>query len=126
MSNFTLSSISSAEYDSAGNIVFIIDGLIDGVSFTDLRHLYRANKKDATNLACETWLETNTPTAYSEPDYVTEALVREKRNALLAETDWWAVSDRTMTQAQTDYRQALRDITSDDDFPNMTWPTKPD
>lgn len=52
--------------------------------------------------------------------------VRMKRNELLAETDWWAGSDRTMTQAQIDYRQALRDITTDAGYPsNVTWPTKP-
>ena len=55
--------------------------------------------------------------------------LREQRNKLLAETDWWALSDRTMTQAQTDYRQALRDITdtyssiTDDGF---AWPIKPE
>lgn len=53
--------------------------------------------------------------------------IRNKRDVLLAETDWWANSDRTMTQAQIDYRQALRDITSQAGFPeNVTWPTKPE
>ena len=48
------------------------------------------------------------------------------RNDLLAETDWWATSDRTMTAEQTAYRQALRDITDQSGFPdNITWPTKP-
>lgn len=52
--------------------------------------------------------------------------IRVERNALLAETDWWAVSDRTMTQAETDYRQALRDVPQQDGFPvNITWPTRP-
>jgi uncharacterized protein YlzI (FlbEa/FlbD family) len=52
--------------------------------------------------------------------------VREKRQTLLAETDWWAVADRTMTQAETDYRQALRDVPAQAGFPeNVTWPTKP-
>ena len=37
-------------------------------------------------------------------------LLREKRNQLLAATDWMAVSDRTITQTQIDYRQALRDL----------------
>lgn len=53
---------------------------------------------------------------------------REKRDTLLSRTDWWATSDRTMTQAQTDYRQALRDITTHANFPNLVdadWPTKP-
>lgn len=54
------------------------------------------------------------------------ANVRDKRNRLLAETDWWAVSDRTMTTAQTQYRDALRDIPAQDGFPfSVTWPTKP-
>ena len=53
--------------------------------------------------------------------------MRTERNTLLAETDWWAVSDRTMTQAETDYRQALRDVPQQDGFPvNITWPTKPE
>lgn len=39
------------------------------------------------------------------------ASLRFVRNQLLQKTDWWAVQDRTMTQAERDYRQALRDIT---------------
>lgn len=53
-------------------------------------------------------------------------LLRVERDRKLAETDWWAMSDRTMTDAQTTYRQALRDVpanyTSLDD---VVWPTKP-
>ena len=53
-------------------------------------------------------------------------LLREERNTRLAETDWWAMSDRTMTSAQTDYRQALRDITDNaTSLDDVTWPTKP-
>lgn len=52
--------------------------------------------------------------------------LREKRDILLAETDWWAVADRTMTQAEKDYRQALRDITNTySDYATVVWPTKP-
>lgn len=55
------------------------------------------------------------------------AAVREQRDALLAQTDWWVLPDRTATQAQLDYRQALRDITAQAGFPNdVTWPTKPE
>ena len=53
-------------------------------------------------------------------------LLRAERDTRLAATDWWATSDRTMTDAQTTYRQALRDVpasyTSLDD---VVWPTKP-
>lgn len=53
-------------------------------------------------------------------------LLREERNRLLAETDWWVLPDRTATQAQRDYRQALRDITDTyTSLDTVVWPTKP-
>ena len=55
--------------------------------------------------------------------------LRQKRNALLAETDWWGASDNTMTDDQKKYRQDLRDLPSGLDtvekVANVTWPTKP-
>jgi len=74
--------------------------------------------------------------AYTE-DYKKEIApfrLREQRSVLLAETDWWAVSDREMTQEQKDYRQALRDLPKtanpslDDNggLINVTWPDKPE
>ena len=55
--------------------------------------------------------------------------LRQKRNALLAETDYMALGDVTMTDAWKTYRQALRDITTqtptDDALSNITFPTKP-
>jgi len=57
------------------------------------------------------------------------AELRRQRDILLAETDWMANSDVTMSDAWTTYRQALRDITtqtpSDDALSNITFPTKP-
>ena len=54
------------------------------------------------------------------------ARVREDRNALLAETDYLALSDVTMSSAWTTYRQNLRDIPAQSGFPNsVTYPTKP-
>jgi PAS domain-containing protein len=53
--------------------------------------------------------------------------IRRTRNQKLAETDWWANSDLTMTQAQTDYRQALRDITETySSYLDVEWPVKPE
>ena len=52
--------------------------------------------------------------------------LRAERDRLIAATDWWASSDRTMTDAQTAYRQALRDITETaTSLDDVTWPTKP-
>ena len=57
-------------------------------------------------------------------------LLRMQRNNILAETDWMGNSDVTMSTAWKNYRQALRDITtqtpSDDILSNITWPTKPE
>lgn len=53
-------------------------------------------------------------------------LARNHRNILLAETDWWAVADRTMSDEEYNYRQALRDIPQQEGFPtNIVWPEKP-
>ena len=55
-----------------------------------------------------------------------EANVRNKRDSLLQETDWMALSDVTMSAEMTTYRQELRDITDQEGFPYIvTWPTKP-
>ena len=52
--------------------------------------------------------------------------LRHIRNQLLAETDWMANSDVTMSDAWKTYRQALRDLPSNTSDPkNPTWPTKP-
>ena len=55
--------------------------------------------------------------------------LRQRRNQLLAETDFYALSDVTMTEDMTTYRQALRDLPSGlstvDDVNNVTYPTKP-
>ena len=52
--------------------------------------------------------------------------LRTKRNRLLAETDWWAVSDRTMTSAQTQYREDFRDLPASNADPDqIVFPTKP-
>lgn len=52
--------------------------------------------------------------------------IRQKRNDLLRMTDTWAFSDRTMSEAMTNYRQALRDIPDQNTFPtSVTWPVQP-
>lgn len=53
-------------------------------------------------------------------------LLREERNRRIAETDWWVLPDRTPTEAQLAYRQALRDITNTyTSLDDVVWPTKP-
>ena len=54
--------------------------------------------------------------------------VRRERNQALADTDWRAVKDRTMSQAWKDFRQALRDITEHPDANTAcdNWPEAPE
>ena len=55
--------------------------------------------------------------------------LRAKRNRLLAETDYYALSDVTMSDDMKTYRQDLRDLPAGKDTvekcENATWPTKP-
>ena len=72
-----------------------------------------------------TQLETDQQTSLNE---MVPIWNRQKRDALLTETDWWASSDLTITEEQRSYRQQLRDITDHANWPNLEdsdWPTKP-
>ena len=51
--------------------------------------------------------------------------IRNQRNSKLQDTDWRASSDLTLSDAWKTYRQALRDITTQSDPFNITWPTEP-
>lgn len=61
--------------------------------------------------------------------------LRIERDRRIASTDWWVLPDRTPTQEQLAYRQALRDITQTanpelDSFDELIvnsvdWPVKP-
>jgi hypothetical protein len=57
------------------------------------------------------------------------ANLRSDRNRRLAQTDWYALQDVTMSDAMQDYRQDLRDITNGlttvEQVEAVTWPTKP-
>mgnify|MGYP003116671309 CR=1 FL=1 len=73
--------------------------------------------------------QTEAEAQYTDPDELERdeaELVRWKRDDLLSKCDWWAVSDHTMSQAQSEYRIALRNIPQQEGFPfSITWPTKP-
>ena len=58
-----------------------------------------------------------------------QANLRSRRNRLLAETDYLALSDNTLSDDMKTYRQSLRDLPDGKDTvekcENATWPTKP-
>jgi hypothetical protein len=84
-----------------------------------------------------TWLNGTTP--ISKADIETQIPIvefdnaikdlRAKRDRLIAETDYLALSDQTLSTEMATYRQALRDITNGittvEQANNVTWPTKP-
>lgn len=87
------------------------------VYFTEAEELER----DAASLAWE-----------AAADDRAAAEHRQTRDKLLADSDWTQVSDSPLTDAQktswATYRQALRDITTHANWPNLAdddWPTKP-
>ena len=90
--------------------------MVDGVSIqlTDAEETARDNEEAA-------W-------AAGEDDRAL-ASMREDRNSRLAATDWYGVSDLTMSADMTTYRQDLRDLpagkTTKADVDGATWPTKP-
>lgn len=63
---------------------------------------------------------------YVEPTKTAEE-IRTERNQLLAASDWTQVADAPVDQATwATYRQALRDLTEQDGFPEtVNWPIKP-
>jgi len=79
------------------------------------------------------WVLTRTVVELTEDEIAANAVEaavanRKKRDDLIAATDFYALSDVTMSADMTTYRQALRDITSHSNWPNLVeadWPTKP-
>ena len=79
----------------------------DGVTTTKAQH----------EAAYQATLDANTATSN-----------RSTRDAKLADTDWHGMSDVTMSSDMTTYRQALRDLPTHSNWPNLEdadWPTKP-
>ena len=99
----------------------------------------RATQKivTATAYVSGDWVKTYTVEALTAEEITAKAdaataakekAVRDQRDRLLAETDYLALSDNTLTAEMTTYRQALRDITDHANFPDLTeedWPVKP-
>jgi hypothetical protein len=55
------------------------------------------------------------------------AEIRTERDQKLKDTDWMGMSDVTMSADWATYRQALRDVPTQEGFPHtVTWPTEPE
>ena len=93
-------------------------------------------KYTATDMFVDTTDEDGKKTTKAEHEAAYQATLdantatanRATRDAKLAETDFYALSDVTMSSEMTTYRQALRDITTHENWPNLEdadWPTAP-
>jgi|TARA_R100000482_G_C5105785_1_gene137931 hypothetical protein len=102
------------EQDSKGNWVekyvakdMFADTTVDGKTTTKAEH----------EKAYQATLDANTAASH-----------RATRDAKLAETDFYALSDVTMSSEMQSFRQSLRDITTHKNWPNLEdadWPTAP-
>jgi hypothetical protein len=84
-----------------------------------------------------TWLDGTTPISKTDIEAELSAAeldialdnLRQKRNALLLETDYLGLSDQSMSDDIKTYRQELRDLTNGlttvEQVEAVTWPTKP-
>jgi len=100
--------------------------------------------QDANGNWVQAWTEREMFTEYTDEDGVTHSVAdqqaaydasesaklakneRAKRDELLKETDHYGLSDVTMSAEMATYRQALRDVPQQTDFPStISWPEKP-
>jgi primase-polymerase (primpol)-like protein len=113
-----------------GDYEFVIDGNVNSQSDWDnnVRFISGADENDHaifTDTKPVTYAEVTAKLSELEVDAKWYD-IREKRNKLLAETDFYALSDVTMTTEMSNYRQALRDLPSTTSNPDdVVFPTKP-
>ena len=90
------------------------------------RHHATPNGNVPFTAAEETERDAEEATWTAAADDRAAAEARDKRNGLLANTDWTANSDVTMTTEMTAYRTLLRNLPAQADFPTtINWPTAP-
>lgn len=108
-----------SEQDEDGNITYNYD-------LYTLKLISRANLEQQIKDNYSKWLNLAKETEYNK---LAEE-VRAKRDKLLADTDWTQVTDSALTKEKQEkykeYRQKLRDITKQEEFPyNIDFPSIP-
>jgi len=108
-----------------------------GIDFPTYNIKYYVNKRNAEEIL-DSEGKSHSPKQYVQSHFVPDdsakderlladkwANVRRKRNQKLAETDYLALGDNTLSADMKKYRQDLRDVPSQSDPDDITWPTKP-
>tara|TARA_R100000458_G_C8134306_1_gene148078 strand:+ start:132 stop:497 length:366 start_codon:yes stop_codon:yes gene_type:complete len=117
------------------DVSYKMDAVIWYANQTDPIQKYTARVSDE-GVFSFTWSETNSVTKPTDEQITAKAteiqagvplmMLRKHRDQKLAETDWMANSDVTLSDAWKKYRQDLRDMPANTADPsNPTWPTKP-
>jgi hypothetical protein len=94
----------------------------------DTEKLVRVEPYIENGRVCTVQVESLTADELQEKIDASAAQARIKRNQLLKDSDWTQGRDiqDSIAESWAIYRQALRDITAQEDFPqNITWPTPP-
>ena len=113
----------NTDFLTANNVVELIENL----SFTTpTQKLSKVDAYVENGKAYNVKVESTTAEEQTELTNKKWVEIREIRNQILKETDWRAMSDRTLTDAWRDYRQQLRQIPQTQTDPyNISWPTEP-
>ena len=111
--------------------------LSDYIAYPVYNIKYYANKRNAEEIL-DSEGKSHSPKQYVQSHFVPDDTakdarlladkwdnVRRERNQKLAETDYLALGDNTLSADMKKYRQDLRDVPTQSDPDNITWPTKP-
>ena len=99
--------ISTLSYTSPTQKLTTVDAYIDGGKVYNVK-VESTTTDEQTTLINSKWED-----------------IRRVRDSALIDTDWRASTDLTLSDDWKNYRQALRDIPTQSDPFNITWPTKP-
>lgn len=102
------------QWDGSAGVAEYTDQVVVAIQLVDVQPYIDAHAAELTRL-----YEVNKDDRMNS-DAVTVA--KTQRASLLADTDWWVLPDRTPTQAQLDYRTALRDLPAQSSWnPHWVW-----
>lgn len=113
--------LQTAIYELLGDKSIKIKNLDVGFTYDDIEILTPNTEKPLYEDVYNKFLEIKNKKYFS--------VLRRERNNKLVETDWMANSDVTMSEEWKEYRQSLRDITTqipvDIELSNINWPIPP-
>ena len=117
-----------------GQLGDYISSTLEGITYNIKYYASKRNAEEIKNPAGESYDPKQYVSSHFVPDDSAKdarllvdkwANVRRKRNRKLAETDYLALSDNTLSSDMETYRQELRDVPTQSDPDNITWPDKP-